>query len=81
MSNELKDREMVCKASKYPISITVIGLGDGPFDKMERFDNLKKGRDFDNFKFTDFTAFMKKAGRVENPELALASEVFMEIAD
>ncbi|CAL5990972.1 Copine_I [Hexamita inflata] len=79
VSDEVRDCQAVCDASNYPISICVIGVGDGPFDKMERFDDLKKGRKFDNFHFTDFTEFMKKAQRMENPELQFAAEIFVEI--
>ncbi|CAL5971339.1 Copine_I [Hexamita inflata] len=79
VSDEARDCQAVCEASNYPISICVIGVGDGPFDKMERFDNLKQGRRFDNFHFTDFAKFMKKAQRMENPELQFAADVFVEI--
>ena len=79
VTDEARDCQAVCNASNFPISICAIGVGDGPFDKMDRFDNLKKGRKFDNFHFTDFTSFMKRMDRSENPELELATDVFTEI--
>ena len=40
---------------------------------------MKKGRRFDNFHFTNFTAFTKRVERLENPELDFATDVFVEI--
>ena len=68
-----RDKEAVCLASNYPISICALGIGDGPFEKMEMFDNLENDRKFDNFHFCNFTQFMQKASRMENPELELAT--------
>lgn len=79
ISDEVKDTQAVCMASNFPISICAIGLGDGPFDKLEALDDLKRGRRFDNFHFTDFTDFLRKAQRSENPELDFATDVFTEI--
>ena len=80
ISDEKKDTEAICMASNYPISICAIGLGDGPFDKLERLDDLKRGRKFDNFHFCNATEFlMKKANRSENPELDFAADVFCEV--
>ena len=73
------DKKAICDASSHPVSICAIGVGDGPFEALQRFDNLKKGRKFDNFHFTDFTEFVKHADRSENPELDLATDVFTEI--
>jgi len=40
VSNIRLDKEVICEASKYPISICAVGLGDGPFDKMVDFDDF-----------------------------------------
>jgi len=65
------DKKIVCEASNYPISICVVGVGDGPFKTMIEFDDMpvaKEGDDspensklrkFDNFQFVDFTEFEK----------------------
>lgn len=75
-----RDKKAVCDASHYPISICAIGVGDGPFDKMDGFDRFRKGRLFDNFHFCNFTKFLRTHAKDENPELSLATQVFTEVA-
>lgn len=37
-----------------PLSILIVGLGDGPFELMEHFDDQLEGRAFDNCTFINF---------------------------
>lgn len=48
----------IADASNYPISIVTIGIGDADFKTMEKWDDLKKGRKFDNFQFVEYKSSM-----------------------
>ncbi|KAA6388607.1 MAG: putative E3 ubiquitin-protein ligase RGLG4 [Streblomastix strix] len=60
VSDENENIRAIVEASKYALSIICIGVGDGPFDSMEKFDDKIKGRKFDNFQFVQFNVIRKK---------------------
>jgi len=78
VSDEQANIDAVVAASQYPLSIIVIGVGDGPWEIMYDFDDKLPQRTFDNFQFVDFNK-IKSAAR--NPQAAVALAALMEIPD
>ncbi|XP_010519134.1 PREDICTED: E3 ubiquitin-protein ligase RGLG2-like [Tarenaya hassleriana] len=71
--------EAIVKASEYPLSIVLVGVGDGPWDMMKQFDDNIPSRAFDNFQFVNFTEIMSKNVDRSRKEAAFALAALMEI--
>ena len=70
----------IIEASNYPLSIIAIGVGDGPFDTMETFDDYLTERKFDNFQFVNYAKVLKKARNKNiNFEIQFAIDALQEI--
>ena len=78
VTEEDRTIEAIVEASRYPLSIVVIGVGDGPWDTMEDFDNLLPKRKFDNFQFVNYHGI---TSRCRKPETTFALHAMMEIPD
>lgn len=76
---EKRTVDSIVMASSYPLSIVLVGVGDGPWDDMRRFDDKLPARDFDNFQFVNFTAIMARAATAQQKESAFALAALMEV--
>jgi len=80
VNNEAATKKAIAEASKYPISIIMVGVGDGPWDMMEKFDDDEHlaGRKFENFHFVPFYDTLFKC---ENPDVTFSFAALKEIPD
>ncbi|KCV67607.1 hypothetical protein H696_05881 [Fonticula alba] len=76
VSNMKRTRDAIVEASNYPLSIVLVGVGDGPWDQMKHYDDMP-GRRFDNFQFVNLHKIVKQNPSYPDPAFALAA--LMEI--
>lgn len=78
-SQEQKTIDAIVQASEFPLSIILVGVGDGPWDMMKEFDDNIPARAFDNFQFVNFTEIMSKNMDLSRKETEFALAALMEI--
>lgn len=89
--NEAETIRAIIEASDYPLSIVVVGVGDGPWSTMIKFDDricaLSK---FDNFQFVDYHNTIKMNASstptsslktTAAPDLVFGLKALMELPD
>jgi hypothetical protein len=81
ISSRARDAKAVIAASHLPLSIIVVGLGDGPFEILEEFDDHLPSRVHDNLQFVNATELEAKLATVERPDLLLALHLLMEVPE
>lgn len=73
-------RKAIVEASNYPLSLVLVGVGDGPWDIMHVYDDALPQRRFDNFQFVEYH---EKKGRLhrDHSDTDFAVNALMEIPD
>ena len=79
VTNRMHTEAAIVRASAYPLSIILVGVGDGPWDMMEDFDDSLPQRRFDNFQFVNLTEVAE--AHPEHMEVAVALACLMELPD
>ncbi|KAF0915465.1 hypothetical protein E2562_036328 [Oryza meyeriana var. granulata] len=70
---EARTRQALVQASHFPLSIVLVGVGDGPWDE-QLMHCQEDGQLFDNFQFVDFTKIMSR----EMPEAEKEEQFALE---
>lgn len=78
VDNVKETEDAIVEASNFPLSIIMIGVGDGPWDTMKDFDDQLPQRKFDNFQFIPYFEVMQRA---ENREITFSIAALQEIPD
>jgi len=78
VSRPEETRQAIVQASSYPLSIVLVGVGDGPWEMMQEFDDSLPTRHFDNFQFVNFHEVMT---RYDGNEATFAMFALQEIPD
>lgn len=79
VTNRKETEDAIVRASNHPLSIVVVGVGDGPWEMMEEFDDELPQRKFDNFQFVPFNQVMAAVPPGLNPDPAFAIAALMEV--
>jgi hypothetical protein len=80
VTNKRETTAAIIEASKYPLSIVTVDIGDADFTLMHEYDDELPERQFDNFQFVEFSKIINNP-RVENADVAFAVEALQEIPD
>ncbi|CAH0520813.1 unnamed protein product [Peronospora belbahrii] len=79
--NEKETIDAITYASNFPLSIIMVGVGDGPWDSMIYFDKYLLHRKFDNFRFVEYHKITSQFNDLQMKEAQFAVQALMEIPD
>jgi len=70
--------DAIVRASEVPLAIVMVGVGDGPWHKMQEFDDKLPQRRFDNFQFVELAKTLR-GETSEEREAQFALQALMEV--
>ncbi|KAK8647564.1 hypothetical protein V6N13_121297 [Hibiscus sabdariffa] len=76
---EQKTIDAIVRASEFPLSIVLVGVGDKPWGMMREFRDNIPARAFNNFQFVNFTEIMSKNTDPLIKQVEFAFSALMEI--
>ncbi|KAG6611238.1 putative copine-like protein [Phytophthora cinnamomi] len=79
--NEKETIDAITYASNFPLSIVMVGVGDGPWESMIYFDDYLVHRKFDNFQFVEYHKITSQFSDPQMKETQFALQALMEIPD
>lgn len=79
VTSKVHTEAAIVRASELPLSIILVGVGDGPWDQMDEFDDGLPDRKFDNFQFVNLTKVVEE--NPSNPDVAFAIAALMEVPE
>lgn len=75
-------KNAIVEASNFAISIIMVGVGDGPWEMMQTFDDELPKRRFDNFQFVCLTEALKECRKTNVPiDIGFALQALQEIPE
>jgi len=81
VTSEAETKKAIVEASNYPLSIVLVGVGDGPWEMMREFDDGLPSRKFDNFQFVNYNEYFGFESGYQFPEIAFSVAALQEIPD
>ncbi|KAG7381936.1 hypothetical protein PHYPSEUDO_005463 [Phytophthora pseudosyringae] len=79
VTSEKETTQAIVEASKYALSIIVVGVGDGPWEAMEHYKAALPKRRFENFHFVNLNQVT--CDNPEQPALGFATAALAHIPD
>jgi E3 ubiquitin-protein ligase RGLG len=73
--NDETRKAIIEAAATCPLAIVAIGVGDGPWDEMQKFDDELPERRFDNFTFVNYEEIKRK---YDGSDVVFAEEALRE---
>ena len=78
---ESETMEAIEYASNFALSIVMIGVGDGPWDSILKYDLKLKNRKFDNFQFVNYNHNLPSSNKSAAYDLKFMLKVLMKVPE